>query len=633
LTPENGRPDLAGASDRILAEEKFRLAVEACPNGMVMTDRDGTMVMVNTEIEQQFGYLRDELIGRTVEMLVPVRLRDQYAMQRQAFNRNPQTRRIGAGPALFGLRKDGSEFPVEVGLTPIRISNGLLVLGVIVDVSERKHVERLKDEFVATVSHELRTPMTSISGSLGLLMGQWAGKLPEPATRLLAIAHKNSQRLVRLIDDILDIEKLEADRVVFQLSRVDIRPLLEQVIESNRGFAESYGVHVRLDDASADGDVNVDPDRLAQVITNLLSNAIKFSPSGDEVLVAVEDRGPILRISVRDHGSGVPADFKSHMFEKFAQADATSSREKGGTGLGLSIVKQIVERLHGHVGFDDAPGGGTIFTVDLPVWDAAGGWVIDIDAPVGATRILLCEDDPDTAMTVREWLRGAKFATDFAYTAETAIERANGTGYAAILVDLKLPDSDGIGLIFRLRNQPRYQDTPIFVVSVDPDSGRDDARSSDLNVLGWFKKPVDFDQLAEALTASIATNRRPHILHVDDDHDVLAVTAHALKIIGDVVSVDSIEAARAALAADSFDLAVLDISLGAGSGLELLPDLRDGKGKAIPVIVFSALDAGVACDEQVQVSLSKSRTSIESLVATVRDRLARPPGAVFREVA
>ncbi|MEI9803261.1 MAG: response regulator [Pseudolabrys sp.] len=152
-------------------------------------------------------------------------------------------------------------------------------------------------------------------------------------------------------------------------------------------------------------------------------------------------------------------------------------------------------------------------------------------------------------------------------------------------------------------------------------------------MLGWFKKPIDFDQLAEALTASIATNRRPHILHVDDDHDVLAVTAHALKIVGDVVSVDSISDARKALAADHFDLAVLDISLGANSGLDLLPDLRDSKGKAIPVIVFSALDAGVACDEQVQVSLSKSRTSIESLVAAVRDRLARPPGAIFREVA
>ena len=165
-------------TERGLAEEKFRLAVEACPNGMVMIDGDGKMVMVNTEIEQQFGYRREELIGQPVDMLVPVRLRSQHARHREAFNRRPETRRIGAGPDLFGLRKDGSEFSVEVGLTPIRTSNGLLVLGVIVDVSERKRMERLKDEFVSTVSHELRTPLTSISGSLGLLVDSGPASCP-----------------------------------------------------------------------------------------------------------------------------------------------------------------------------------------------------------------------------------------------------------------------------------------------------------------------------------------------------------------------------------------------------------------------------------------------------------------------
>ena len=187
---------------------------------------------------------------------------------------------------------------------------------------------------------------------------------------------------------ILDIEKIESGRVVFNLSRVDVRPLVEQAIEGNRGFAEGYGVRVRLDPASADGEVNADPDRLAQVITNLLSNAIKFSPADGEVLVAVEKNGDVVRISVRDHGSGIPADFKPHIFEKFAQADATSSRQKGGTGLGLSIVKQIVERLGGEVGFDDAPGGGTIFHVELPAWNAATGQDIDLDEQPAACAAL-----------------------------------------------------------------------------------------------------------------------------------------------------------------------------------------------------------------------------------------------------
>lgn len=357
------------------------MAVEACPNGMLMFDDDGKMVMVNAEVEQQFGYRREELIGRQVDMLVPARLRGPEGSQHEAFNGRPETRRIGTAQDLFGLRKDGAEFSIEVGLTPIRTGDGLLLLAVIVDVSERKRVERLKDEFVATVSHELRTPMTSIAGSLGLLVGQWGGALPESAARLLAIAHTNSQRLVRLINDILDIEKFESGRAAFDMGRISVLPLIEQLIEGTRGFAEGYGVHVRLDVASTDGEVNADSDRLSQVITNLLSNAIKFSPLNDEVVVSVETLGEIVRISVRDHGPGIPNEFKPHIFEKFAQADATNSRRKGGTGLGLSIAKQIAERMMGQVCFEDAPGGGAIFTLDLPVWHDGAAAFEDIASP------------------------------------------------------------------------------------------------------------------------------------------------------------------------------------------------------------------------------------------------------------
>jgi signal transduction histidine kinase len=234
---------------------------------------------------------------------------------------------------------------------------------------ERKRLERLKDEFVSTVSHELRTPLTSIAGSLGLLMGNAVGKLPDAAVRLLAIAHTNSQRLVRLVNDILDIEKMESGQIVFKFGRVEVRSLIGQAIEANRGFAEGSGVRIRLEDASAVCDVRADPDRLAQVVTNLLSNAIKFSPVDNEVVVAIESGTDVVRISVRDHGPGISADFKPYIFERFAQADATNARQKGGTGLGLSIVKEIVDRLGGDVGFADAPRGGAIFHVELPCWE------------------------------------------------------------------------------------------------------------------------------------------------------------------------------------------------------------------------------------------------------------------------
>ncbi len=350
------------------SEELFRQAVEACPSGMVMTDHDGKMVMVNTETERLFGYRRDELLGQPIEILVPSGLRHRHAQHRANFACRPEERRVGGSRELSGLRKDGTEFPVEIGINPIQTGEELLVLSVVVDISERKRIERLKDEFVSTVSHELRTPLTSISGSLGLLVGGGAGKLPETAERLLTIAQANSQRLVRLLNDILDIEKIESGKLAFDLEKIAIRPLIAQAIESIRGFAEGYGVRVRLEAGSDSADVRADSYRLLQVITNLLSNAIKFSPRGQKVTVAIQGDPDTVRISVRDYGPGIPQDFKPRVFEKFAQADTSDARHKGGTGLGLSIVREIVTRMGGQVDFEDAPGGGTIFRVTLPGW-------------------------------------------------------------------------------------------------------------------------------------------------------------------------------------------------------------------------------------------------------------------------
>jgi DNA-binding response OmpR family regulator/anti-sigma regulatory factor (Ser/Thr protein kinase) len=459
--------------------------------------------------------------------------------------------------------------------------------------------------------------------------------LPQAAARLLTIAHSNSQRLVRLINDILDIEKLESGRVVFNLSKVAVGLLAEQTIEDNRGFAESYGVTVRLDVASDKVDVNVDPDRLAQVITNLLSNAIKFSPAGGEVLVEIEKIDDHVRISVRDHGSGIPDKFMPHIFEKFAQADATDTRQKGGTGLGLSIVKQIVERLGGRIGFDNAPGGGAIFYVDLPAWDGRAGGEIDLDTDSAGTRILFCDDNRDVAALVRRRLRPAGFAVDFAYTVAAALARADATRYAAVLIDLRLPDGDGIGLVVRLRAQPDYRDTPIMVIAADPDQGRGDVRSSRLNILRWFGKPIAFEPLIDILKAATALppKQRPRILHVDDDYDMLALVNQGLHSMANVVSADSLASARRTLATERIDLAVLDIELGGDSGLELLPDLHDSCGNVIPVIIFSNHGAQVPCGGQINSALSKTNSSLENLGSAVRDRLALLPPQPVREVA
>jgi len=332
---------------------------------MIVVGGNGTIRLVNGEVERLFGYRREELLGRSIEILLPERSRGKHAKHRRGYAKHPETRHLGTGREFNGRHKDGSEFPIEVGLHPFRVGDEFMVVGAILDISERKRFERMQDEFVATVSHELRTPMTSIAASLGLLLAGTSSSLPQPAAHLLEIAQANCQRLVRMVNDILDLKKLDAGQMRFFFQRCDARTLLEKAIEANQGFADDCGVGIQLEAPGGSIDLYIDPDRFIQVITNLLSNALKFSTPGEEVVVTLEKHGTDVRIAVRDHGPGIPAEFKPRIFATFAQADG-GSQQKGGSGLGLSIARHIVTRMQGQIGFDDAAGGGTIFHVDLP---------------------------------------------------------------------------------------------------------------------------------------------------------------------------------------------------------------------------------------------------------------------------
>jgi PAS domain S-box-containing protein len=357
-----------------MAPDVFRLAVEVCPSGMIVVDGLGAIAMVNGEAERMFGYAREELLGRPIEILLPEHSRGKHVAQRSAFAGRPTARHLGTGRDFNGRRKDGSEFPIEVGLNPVRIGGELMVISAIVDIGERKRLDRMQDEFVATVSHELRTPLTSIAASLGLLRVGAGANLPQSAAHLLEIAEGNCQRLVRMVNDILDLKKLDAEQTQFHFQRCVARALLEKVIDANQGLAASCGVALRLDAAGADVMLYVDPDRFIQVVTNLIGNALKFSPAGGAVVIALAKRGEGVRIGVRDHGPGIPEEFKPRIFDTFAQAE--SGGKKGGSGLGLSIARRLVAGMHGSIGFADADGGGTVFYVDLPNADHLTRWQV-----------------------------------------------------------------------------------------------------------------------------------------------------------------------------------------------------------------------------------------------------------------
>ncbi len=246
-----------------------------------------------------------------------------------------------------------------------RADDSILWHGFITDITQRKHLEQMKNEFVSTVSHELRTPLTSIAGSLGLINGEALGPVPNAMREMLSIAQSNSQRLRQLIDDLLDMDKLLAGKMNFIPQQLDIDSFLAECVTSHQGFARQHDVQLTYTGGPV-AQVTADPMRLQQVLSNLLSNALKFSPAGSQVLLSAQALGGQIRILVVDQGPGVPAEFVDRLFEKFSQADASDRRQKGGTGLGLAISKELMERMGGCIGFYPRPGGGSVFWVELP---------------------------------------------------------------------------------------------------------------------------------------------------------------------------------------------------------------------------------------------------------------------------
>jgi PAS domain S-box-containing protein len=347
--------------------ELLRQLMEGIPDAIFFKDLDRRYMHLNDAERQVLAVASEEdVIGRTADHFI--------SPERARRRREVEERVLATGqPAVDCIEKmvaaDGACRWVSATEAPIRDHHGTIVglVGIARDITERKRQEQLKDEFVATVSHELRTPLTSIAGTIGMLTSEAVGVLPEPARRLIDIAHRNCQRLARIVNDILDMEKIEAGEMRFDVRPIELRALIEQTIESLQGFARHHGASVRLDDAAPRVEALADPDRLGQVMANLLSNALKFSPPGGEVVVSVGSDRDAARISVRDHGPGIPDDYKHRIFEKFVQVDATDARKKGGTGLGLSIARQIVVNLGGRIDIEDAPDGGTTFHVTLPI--------------------------------------------------------------------------------------------------------------------------------------------------------------------------------------------------------------------------------------------------------------------------
>ncbi len=345
------------------SEEKYRHLFEFAEDSIFIVDTDTFRFLdVNRAAARRLGYTTGELIGKLVVDINAEDFRPEETARRLERIREE-------GSLTFEtvhVRKDGSKLPVEISSRFVSYGNREVLESIVRDITERKEIERLKNEFISTVSHELRTPLTSIIGSLGLMRGNGLGEDPGQVRQLIEVAHGNSERLVRLINDILDIEKIESGSMEFEMQPVDLNALVEQAIADNEGYADRFGVILVKERGVPDASITGDWHRLLQVMANLISNASKFSPAGSRVDVKLTPNGRTVRVAVKDNGPGVPLDFRDTIFDKFTQSDMSDSREKGGTGLGLSISKAIVEVHGGRIGFRNNAEGGATFYFDLP---------------------------------------------------------------------------------------------------------------------------------------------------------------------------------------------------------------------------------------------------------------------------
>ena len=513
-------------------ELPFHQLIDAAPDGLVVCDARGKIMLVNAQTERMFGYSRGELIGQPIETLIPEHARPRHGQHLASFTSAPRLRPMGSGLDLSGRRKDGSEFPVEISLSPMQTERGMLVTAGIRDVTERRRLmEELrrareaaeaasaaKSEFLSSMSHELRTPLNAILGFAQLLERDRKRPLDERQLERLGHVLRGGEHLLRLIDDVLDLSRIEARRISISSEPVDVPLVIGEVISTLEPMAARNGIHIAAATMPAElPPVLADRTRLAQILMNLGSNAIKYGKrNSGRVEVRVEHREPNVRITVIDDGIGIPADKRDRIFEPVQRAGQEAGPIEG-TGIGLTITKRLAELMRGSVGFTSEVDRGSEFWIELPIDHVAGtrqsASAGKRPAPSrlasGATRhkIVYVEDNPSNIAFMTdlvEDLSDVELLT--APTAEIGIELVRAHQPAVVIMDINLPGMSGFEAVKRLRSLPETRDIPVVGLSAAA-LVKDMARAEEAGFYRYLTKPVKVGELTAVLEELLSPQR------------------------------------------------------------------------------------------------------------------------------
>ena len=590
------------------AEQQLQRLIESAPSAMVMVDREGRILLVNSQLERIFGYRREEILGQSVELLLPEPLREVHRRHRAGYLVAPVSRAMGAKLELLGQRKDGSQVPVDVGLSPLEVDGQVAVVAAITDITVRKQAEgalrrakeeaerlsRFKDQFLSTMSHELRTPLNAVLGFSELLTDARYGPLTERQRRYLDHIHTAGQHLLRLINDILDLSKIEAGRIELAIEEVPVATACAEVLDALRPLAEKKSQNLCLD-APAGLLARADATRTKQVLMNLVGNAIKFTPEGGNIQVAARSAaGGEVRIDVRDTGPGIPPEEQQRIFDAFYRLRNPGQAIEG-TGLGLAITQRLVELQGGRLGLESEPGRGSCFYFHLPAAQPpqiAAGPAEHAAVSADAPRVLVVEDDQMAAHLIESQLEPAGYRVALCLESARAVEMAAELRPDAITLDLIMKPVNGWEILAKLKEDARTAAIPVVVVSIVDQPGLGFALGADEYLVKPVEKSLLLSAVARALAARGVIGPERPILVVEDDAATREFVAEKLRAVGYAVATagDGDEARR--YVANSLPaLVILDLRLPRVNGFELLAEWRaDPRTAAVPVFVLTAKD-------------------------------------------